>query len=372
MAKDKKEVVDKSVKDLDTLIKNLEKSHGAGSVQLGQNFKGTNIERWNISSPLISHILGGGLPKGRIIEIWGPESAGKTSLATYLAGEVQKQGGIASYIDAEYSAELEHAEATGLNRDSLLFTQPDYGEQALQIAQDEVESGLVDIIIIDSVSALTPLAEINGEMSDQQMGEQARMMGKGMRKLAAVCGKTKTTIIFINQIRMKIGVMYGNPETTSGGNALKFYASIRLEVRKVEFLAKGNDPPFGLLTRVTAKKNKTAPPYRKGEVKLIFGKGFQYQEEYIDFAVKYDIIEKSASWYTLFPNGAEGEKVQLQGKEKVVEYFKEHLELYEKLVERVKVAMNPPEVVEEVPAPRKPAKKNVEKEVNKDGPNDKT
>ena len=330
----------KTLITLDKLITQLEKAHGKGAVQYGNTYSGTNIERWPVSSPLISDILGGGLPKGRIIEIYGPESSGKTSLACYLAGEAQKAGEIVEYIDAEFAAELDYAKTMGLDREKLLLSQPNSGEESLQIALETIESGLVKIIIIDSVSALTPQAEIDGEMGDQQMGAQARLMGKGLRKLVPVCGKMGATIIFINQIRMKIGVMYGNPETTSGGQALKFYSSVRLEVRKVEFLTKGQEPPYGLITRITAKKNKTAPPYRKGEAKIIFGEGFQYNEEYIDFAVKYDIIRKGGSWYTLSDDKRKDFE-RIQGKENVVAYCVDNPEYLVYIKNRVEQVLHP-------------------------------
>lgn len=292
-------------------------------------------------------------------------NSGKTSLACYLAGEAQKAGEVVEYIDAEFAAELDYAESMGLDRNKLLLSQPSSGEESLQIALETIESGLVKVIIIDSVSALTPQAEIDGEMGDQQMGAQARLMGKGLRKLAPVCGKMGATILFINQIRMKIGIMFGSPETTSGGQALKFYSSVRLEVRKVEFLTKGTEPPYGLITRITAKKNKTAPPYRKGEAKIVFGQGFQFLEEYADFAVQYDIINKGGSWYTFTYNNIEE---RIQGKEKLVKFMVDNPKYAEYIKDRVDKILypEPEKETKEQPKKRKAAKttKTVKKEDN--------
>lgn len=349
-AKAKAAPVEKTVADLDQLLTNMHKEYGKESIRLGGDFD--PIARWSLSSPLISYILGSGTPKGRIIELYGPESAGKTSLACYIAGEIQMAGGRVAYIDAENGADLEYAETLGLDRESLLFSQPDSGEQALNMVHDMVSSGLLDFIIIDSVSALTPQAEIDGDMGDQQMGLQARLMSKAMRKLNGICNKTETTLLFINQIRHKIGVMFGNPETTSGGNALKFYSSVRLEIRKVEFLVKGSDEPYGVRTRIKSVKNKTAPPYRKGEIDIIFGKGIQYRKEYVDFAVTHGIIDKSGSWYS-YKEDRLG-----QGKDNVVQHLTENVDIYLEIKDKVDAILYP----KRKELPKRPPKEEVTKD----------
>ena len=288
-------------KQVDSMLAKLDKQYGKGTAFFGKD-SGKNqvdIERWKISSPSISYVLGGGVPKGRIIELYGPEGGGKTSMATYLAGEVQKQGGLVAIEDMEYSFDLDYAKSMGLNSDEIIFSQPESGENALSIAETFANDG-VDLVIIDSVSALTPQAEIDGDMGASHMGLQARLMSQACRKLASVLGRKKCNIIFINQIRMKIGVVFGNPETTSGGMALKFYSSIRLEVRKGDWLRKGEGgEPYGMVTRVKATKNKTAPPFRKADIEIVFGDGFQLDKEYFDFAVEYKLIDKSGSWYSI-------------------------------------------------------------------------
>lgn len=317
---------------LDDLLSSLDKKYGKGMVQYGAKIKKQHIERWKLESPNISYVLGGGVPKGRIMEIYGPESSGKTTVATFMAAQIQKEGGRVAVIDAEHAFDLDYARTLGLNTEEVIMSQPGSGEESLGIAEDMAKTGIVDFIIIDSVAALTPQAEIEGEMGDQQMGQQARLMGKSLRKISPVCGSTGTSIMFINQLREKIGVVYGNPETTPGGRALKYWSSIRLDVRRIEYLNEGQEI-IGIKARVKGAKNKTAPPFRKAEIEIIFGKGIQYEQEYVDHAITYEFIEKSASWFNLYKDGEHLERIQ--GKEKVVNYLKENPEYFEYLKERV-------------------------------------
>lgn len=328
-------------KKLDSLISSMDKKYGKGTVFVGadasENVK--NIPRWEIESPAISYVLGGGLPKGRMIELYGPESGGKTSIATFLASQVQKAGDKVAVIDAENAFDLEYAQTLGLNTNEIIFTQPDSGNDALQIAEELTKSELIKLIIIDSVAALTPKEEMEAEMGDQQMGLQARLMSKACRKLSPVMKDNGTTIIFINQIREKIGVMFGNPETTPGGRAIKFFSSIRLDIRKIETINQGQDI-IGIKSRLTARKNKTAPPFRKGEIEIIFGQGLQFYKEYVDFAVNYNIIEKGGAWYTL--KDKKGNLLEkMQGGTSVAEYLREHEEYYNFIKNSVLSAMNP-------------------------------
>jgi len=336
---------------LEKTLKELDKKFGKGSVFIGSDAeeKFRSIQRWKIDSPLISYILGGGIPKGRIIELYGPESSGKTTLATYLGKQVQDQGGKVAVIDAENSYDLEYARnVVGLNTDDIVFSQPDSGEQALEIAETLAATGEIDYIIIDSVAALTPLAELEAEMGDQQMGIQARLMSKACRKMRNILSTKNCTIVFINQIRMKIGVMFGNPETTPGGKALKFFTSIRLEVRKVEFITKGSDEPTGIKSRLKSVKNKTSPPFRKGEFVIDFFKGIDSTSEYVDFAVQYDIIEKSGSWYSYNGNRLG------QGKDNVVKEFLQNEKLFKEIREKVNFYLYPKkEKEDEKAAPKK-------------------
>jgi recombination protein RecA len=299
----------------------IEKQYGAGSLmQLGANISTTGIEVVPSGAILLDEALGiGGYPRGRIIEIYGPESGGKTTLALHAIAEAQKLGGIAAFIDAEHALDPAYAKNLGVNIDELWISQPDTGEQALEIAESLVRSGAVDIIVVDSVAALTPQAEIEGDMGDAHMGLQARLMSQALRKLTATIGKSKTILVFINQIRMKIGIMFGNPETTTGGNALKFYASVRLEVRRVETIEAGKDSDaVGNRVRVKVVKNKVAPPFRKVELDIIFGKGVSAIGSLLDAAVKYEIIEKKGAWY------AYGEEKIGQGRDNAKQYLEEH------------------------------------------------
>ncbi|MDR2071828.1 MAG: recombinase RecA [Spirochaetaceae bacterium] len=299
----------------------IEKQYGAGSLmQLGAHTNAAGIEVIPSGSILLDEALGiGGYPRGRIVEIYGPESGGKTTLALHAIAESQKLGGIAAFIDAEHALDPVYAKNLGVNIDELWVSQPDTGEQALEIAESLVRSGAVDIIVIDSVAALTPQAEIEGDMGDAHMGLQARLMSQALRKLTATIGKSKTLLVFINQIRMKIGIMFGNPETTTGGNALKFYSSLRLEVRRVETIEAGKDSDaVGNRIRVKVVKNKVAPPFRKAELEIIFGKGVSAIGSLLDAAAKYNIIEKKGAWYSY------GEEKIGQGRENAKQYLQDN------------------------------------------------
>ncbi len=308
---------DEKVKAIEAAQLQIEKQFGKGSLmKLGSQPKNLELETVPTGSILLDAALGvGGYPKGRIVEIYGPESSGKTTLALHAIAEAQKKGGIAAFVDAEHALDPIYAKNLGVNIDELWVSQPDNGEQALEITESLVRSGAVDVIVIDSVAALTPSAEIEGEMGDSHMGLQARLMSQALRKLNGIISKSRCILIFINQIRMKIGIMFGNPETTTGGNALKFYASIRLEVRKIETIAKGTDDATGNLVRVKVLKNKVAPPYRKVEMEIEFGKGISAIGSLLDAAIKYNLVQKSGSWYS------RGEERIGQGRENAKEFL---------------------------------------------------
>ncbi len=315
----------------------IDKQFGKGSLmQLGQSTKDLSIETIPSGSILLDAALGiGGYPKGRIIEIYGPESSGKTTLALHAIGECQKQGGIAAFIDAEHALDPIYAKNLGVNTDNLWVSQPDTGEQALEITESLIRSGAVDIIVVDSVAALTPQAEIEGDMGDSHMGLQARLMSQALRKLTAIISKSGTCLIFINQIRMKIGVMFGNPETTTGGKALKFYSSIRLEVRRIETMSKGTEDAIGNKVRVKIVKNKVAPPFRKVELEIIFGKGISALASLLDGALQYEIISKSGSWYSY------GEERIGQGRENAKLFLENNPDITKKIEKQVRGLLFP-------------------------------
>lgn len=316
---------------LDAALKQIEKQFGKNSVmKLGEKTD-TRIEVTSSGSLYLNQALGVfGYPKGRIIEIYGPESSGKTTVSLHAIAEVQKAGGTAAFVDAEHALDPVYAKAIGVNIDELLISQPDTGEQALEITEALVRSGAVDIVVVDSVAALVPKAEIEGDMGDSHVGLQARLMSQAMRKLSGVINKSKTIAIFINQIREKVGVMFGNPETTPGGRALKFYSSVRLEVRRAEQL-KDKDKVVGNKTKVKVVKNKVAPPFRTAEFDILYGQGISFEGELIDLGVELEIVQKSGSWYSF------GDDRIGQGRENAKTYLKEHPETIEEIHKRIKV-----------------------------------
>ena len=338
----------------------IEKQFGKGSImKLGTHTDAASIDVIPSGSIILDEALGiGGYPKGRIIEMYGPESSGKTTLALHAVAECQKRGGIAAFIDAEHALDPVYAKNLGVNIDELWVSQPDNGEQGLEIADSLVRSGAVDIIVIDSVAALTPQAEIEGDMGDSHMGLQARLMSQALRKLTAILNKSKCTLIFINQIRMKIGVMFGNPETTTGGNALKFYSSVRLEIRRIESIdGKGSDDAVGNRVRVKIVKNKVAPPFKKVELDIMFGKGISYVASILDAAVKYGFIDKRGAWFT-----TETEKIG-QGRENAIAFLETNTEYTKDLEIKLREKMFPGQKIEvKENAPKgKDAKKVAEK-----------
>lgn len=317
---------------LDNALKKIEKNFGKGSVmKLGEKAD-QQISTVPSGSLALDVALGvGGYPRGRIIEVYGPESSGKTTVALHAIAEVQKQGGTAAFIDAEHALDPAYAKKLGVNIDELLLSQPDTGEQGLEIADALVSSGAIDIIVIDSVAALVPRAEIDGEMGDTHVGLQARLMSQALRKLSGTINKTKTIAIFINQIREKVGVMFGNPETTPGGRALKFYATVRLEVRRSEQLKQGSDI-VGNRTKIKVVKNKVAPPFKVAEIDIMYGEGISQEGELLDMAVNVDLVDKSGAWYSY-----NGERIG-QGRENVKNYMKDHPEMVSELLVKVRDA----------------------------------
>jgi recombination protein RecA len=313
-------------------------------MRMGDGTSIRDIEAISTGSIGLDVALGiGGLPKGRVVEIYGPESSGKTTLTLQVIAEAQKVGGTAAFIDAEHALDPNYAEKLGVNVDELLVSQPDTGEQALEITDMLVRSGAVDIIVIDSVAALTPKAEIEGEMGDSHMGLQARLMSQALRKLTGNIKRSNVMVIFINQIRMNIGVMFGSPETTTGGNALKFYASVRLDIRRIGAIKKG-DEVVGNQTRVKVVKNKVAPPFKQAEFEILYGEGISRLGELIDLGVQHDIVNKAGSWYSY------GEDRIGQGKDKAREFLREHPEMADEIERKVRAILMPPklEVVEDV------------------------
>jgi len=321
------------LKALQATLDKIEKDFGKGTImKLGDQPK-FDVSIIPTGSIALDHALGiGGYPRGRVIEIYGPESSGKTTLAIHAIAEAQKQGGIAAIIDAEHAFDRTYAKKLGVNVDTLLISQPDNGEQALEIADSLIRSGAVDIVVIDSVAALTPKAEIEGDMGDSKVGLQARLMSQALRKLTANISKTNTCCIFINQLREKIGIMFGNPETTTGGNALKFYASVRLDVRKLSQLKDGDDAT-GNRARVKVVKNKMAPPFRKAEFDIVFGEGISKVGEIVDLGVELDVIKKSGSWFSY------GDSKLAQGREAVKQLLKDNPELCEEIETKVREAL---------------------------------
>ena len=311
-------------------LKNIEKQYGKGAVMVLGNEPTMQLDVISTGSLALDSALGvGGYPKGRIIEIYGPESSGKTTFALHAIAEAQKAGGYAAFIDAEHALDPKYAKALGVNIEDLVLSQPDSGEQALEIAEALIKSGAIDIIVIDSVAALVPEAEINGEMGDSHVGLQARLMSQAMRKLSGIISKTKCVAIFINQIREKVGVMYGNPETTPGGRALKFYSTIRLDVRRGEQLKNGSEA-VGNKTVVKVVKNKVAPPFKTAEVEIIYGEGISKMGELIDTAVNLGIINKAGAWFSY-----NGEKIG-QGRENVKAFLKANEAIYEEIFAKIK------------------------------------
>ncbi len=306
-------------KSLEAALKSIEKAYGKGSVmKLGERADTSGIEVISTSSISLDNALGvGGVPRGRVIEIYGPESSGKTTIALHIVAEAQKNGGIAAFIDAEHALDPVYADAIGVDINELIISQPDTGEQALEICEALVRSSAIDVIVIDSVAALVPKAEIEGEMGDAQMGAHARLMSKALRKLTGVISRTGTTVIFINQLRQKIGVVFGNPEVTTGGNALKYYASVRLDVRKGDTLKNGTEP-IGNRTKVKVVKNKVAPPFKVAEFDMMYGKGISKEGDLLDMAANTGIIEKSGAWYAYM-----GNKIG-QGRENAKKYLAEN------------------------------------------------
>ncbi|MGC9128385.1 MAG: recombinase RecA [Acidithiobacillus sp.] len=320
-------------KALAAALSQIDKQFGKGAImRLGEQSAVKDIQVYSTGSLGLDLALGvGGLPRGRVVEIYGPESSGKTTLTLHAIASCQASGGTAAFIDAEHALDPSYAQKLGVDLENLLISQPDTGEQALEIADMLVRSGAVDLIVVDSVAALTPKAEIEGEMGDSHVGLQARLMSQALRKLTANISRTNTLVIFINQIRMKIGVMYGSPETTTGGNALKFYASVRLDIRRIGTIKKG-DEVLGSDTRVKVVKNKVAPPFREAEFAIYYGEGISRLSELVDLGVKFDIIEKSGAWYSY-----KGERIG-QGKDNARQFLKERPEMAKEIEERVRAA----------------------------------
>lgn len=353
-SKDTATNVEDKMKALEAARLQIEKEFGQGSLmKLGDKANTEGIDVVPSGSLLLDEALGiGGYPRGRVIEMYGPESSGKTTLALHAIAEAQKLGGVAAFVDAEHALDPVYAKNLGVNINELWVSQPDTGEQALEITENLVRSGAVDIIVVDSVAALTPQAEIEGDMGDSHMGLQARLMSQALRKLTAIIGKSNCIVVFINQIRMKIGVMFGNPETTTGGNALKFYASVRLEIRRIESIdSKTSEDAIGNRVRVKIVKNKVAPPFRKCELDIYFGKGISASASMLDAAVKHGIIQKSGSWFSM------GDEKIGQGKENAVAFIEQHPDVAAKIEKDVREKLFPGQVFRDKegnPVERKP------------------
>ena len=327
-------VKEEKIKALDAALANIEKQFGKGSVmKLGESNYNLNVETVPTGSLSLDIALGlGGVPRGRIIEVFGPESSGKTTVALHIVAEIQKRGGIAGFIDAEHALDPTYAKNIGVDIDNLYISQPDCGEQALEITETMVRSGAVDVVIVDSVAALVPKAEIDGEMGDSHMGLHARLMSQALRKLTAVVSKTNCVVIFINQLREKVGVVFGNPEVTTGGRALKFYASVRLDVRRIDTLRQGGEI-VGNRTRVKIVKNKVAPPFKEAEFDIVFGKGISKVGDILDLAVANDIVDKSGAWYAY-----NGNKIG-QGRENAKAYLENNTAICDEIEQKVREAV---------------------------------
>jgi len=339
---------------LDSAIMQIEKQFGKGSImKLGDDSAKVKIPAISTGSLELDVALGiGGIPRGRVIEIYGPESSGKTTLTLHMVAEAQKNGGVAAFVDAEHALDPAYAAKLGVDTDNLLVSQPDTGEEALEITEALVRSGAVDIVVVDSVAALVPKAEIDGDMGDAHMGLQARLMSQAMRKLTGVISKSKTSLVFINQIRYKIGVMFGSPETTTGGNALKFYSSVRLDIRRIETLKNG-DEAHGNKVRVKVVKNKVAPPFKKAEFDIMYNSGISREGGILDLGVKYEIVNKAGTWYSY------GEERLGQGRENAKKYFVEHPEMAAEIEHKIKVVTGL--IEEETTAETEKTKSTIEK-----------
>jgi recombination protein RecA len=318
-------------KALGLALETIEKQFGKGSImKLGESYK-ANVETTSTGSLSLDLALGGGIPKGRIVEIYGPESSGKTTLTLHAIAAIQKSGGTAAFIDAEHALDPSYAKRIGVDIENLLLSQPDNGEQALEIVETLVRSNAVDLIVVDSVAALVPRAEIEGDMGDSHMGLQARLMSQALRKLTGVISRSHTTVIFINQIRMKIGVMFGNPETTTGGNALKFYASVRMDIRRISQIKQG-DAVVGNRTRVKVVKNKVAPPFREAEFDIMYNEGISRSGDILDLAIKHEIVEKGGAWLTYGTT-------KVSGREAMRQYLIENPKVMEEMAQKVREAV---------------------------------
>ena len=348
-------------KALEAALGQIEKQYGKGSImKLGEQEANMQVEAIPTGSLSLDIALGvGGVPKGRIVEIYGPESSGKTTVALHMVAEVQKRGGIAGFIDAEHALDPVYARNIGVDIDNLYISQPDSGEQALEITETMVRSGAVDIVIVDSVAALVPKAEIDGDMGESHVGLQARLMSQALRKLTSIISKSNCVVIFINQLREKVGVMFGNPETTTGGRALKFYSSVRLDVRRVETLKQGGDM-VGNHTRVKVVKNKVAPPFKQAEFDIMFGTGISREGDILDLAAECSIVNKSGAWYAY-----EGNKIG-QGRENVKIFLKEHPEITEEIEKKVRVHYHLLPEEETVAEEKKAVSKTEDKEGNEE------
>lgn len=338
------------LKAIDIAIGQIEKQHGKGTVMRLGDHNPNEVPTISTGSIMVDYALGvNGIPRGRITEIYGPEASGKTTLALQIIAQAQKAGGYAAFIDAEHAFDAKYARALGINTDELLVSQPDSGEQALEITETLVRSGALDVIVIDSVAALVPRAELEGEMGDSHMGLQARLMSQALRKITGVVSKTRTACVFINQVREKIGVMFGNPETTTGGRALKFYSSVRIDIRRIGAIKKG-DEVLGNRTKVKIAKNKVAPPFKVVEFNILYGKGISRVSEILDLAVEYDIIEKRGSWYRY-----DGEPIG-QGTDAAIQFLEEDEELCNNIEKIVRERLMPEENSEEEPAKKEAVK----------------